>query len=45
MNRFMAITGELAKFFFVSVPLAIVVYIAIHIGFVFYIIYKKIKQL
>jgi hypothetical protein len=41
----MAITGELAKFFFVSVPLAIVVYIALHIGFVFYIIYKKIKQL
>jgi hypothetical protein len=45
MSRFMAITGELAKFFFVSVPLAIMVYIVIHIGFVFYIIYKKIKQL
>jgi len=41
----MSIAWELAKFFFVSVPLAIVVYIALHIGFVFYIIYKQIKSL
>lgn len=43
MNRFMAILGDLAKFFFVSVPLAITIYIGLHIGLLFYIIYKKFK--
>jgi hypothetical protein len=44
MNRALAISGELAKFFFVSVPLAISIYIGLHIGLLFYIIYKKIKS-
>lgn len=43
MNRLMAILGDLAKFFFVSVPLAITIYIGLHIGLLFYIIYKKFK--
>lgn len=40
----MATAGELAKFFFVSVPLAITIYIGLHVGLIFYIIYKKIKS-
>jgi len=39
----MAIAGELLKFFFVSLPLALTIYIGLHIGLLFYIIYKKFK--
>ena len=43
MNRVLSITGELLKFFFVSIPLALAIYIGLHVGLLFYIIYKKLK--
>lgn len=43
MNRVLSITRELLKFFFVSIPLALTIYIGLHVGLLFYIIYKKIK--
>jgi hypothetical protein len=36
--------GELMKILFISLPLALTIYIGLHIGLVFYIIYKKIKS-
>jgi hypothetical protein len=44
MERAMSITKELMKMLFISIPLALTIYIGLHIGLVFYIIYKKIKS-
>jgi hypothetical protein len=44
MRRAMSIMGELMKILFISLPLALTIYIGLHIGLVFYIIYKKIKS-
>ena len=44
MRRAMYITGEFMKILFISIPLALAIYIGLHIGLVFYIIYKKIKS-
>lgn len=44
MNRFTSIAGELLKFFLVSLPLALTIYIGLHVGLLFYIIYKKFKS-
>jgi hypothetical protein len=35
--------GEIIYFLLLSVPLALTIYIGLHIGLLFYIIYKKIK--
>ena len=43
MNRAMSITKELIKLLFIGLPLALTIYIGLHIGLLFYIIYKKIK--
>jgi hypothetical protein len=43
MNRFISISGELAKMLFICIPLAIAIYIGLHIGLLIYLIYKKIK--
>jgi hypothetical protein len=43
MRGAMSILGELMKMLFISIPLALTIYIGLHIGLVFYIIYKKIK--
>lgn len=39
----MSIAGDLAKFFLVSLPLALIIYTGLHVGLIFYIIYKKFK--
>jgi hypothetical protein len=44
MRGAMSIVGELMKMLFISIPLALTIYIGLHIGLVFYIIYKKIKS-
>jgi len=44
MKKALALTGELMYFFFLSVPLAILIYIGLHLGLVSYIIYKKFKK-
>jgi hypothetical protein len=44
MRGAMSILGELMKMLFISIPLALTIYIGLHIGLVFYIIYKKIKS-
>ena len=44
MERAMSITKELMKLFFISIPLGLSIYIGLHIGLVFYIIYKKFKS-
>jgi hypothetical protein len=44
MSRFKSIAWELFKFFFIAVPLALTIYIGLHVGLLFYIIYKKIKS-
>ena len=44
MRGAMSIVGELMKMVFISIPLALTIYIGLHIGLVFYIIYKKIKS-
>jgi len=43
MNRALSIVGELMKLLFIGLPLALAIYIGLHIGFIFYIIYKKFK--
>jgi hypothetical protein len=43
MRRAMSIMGDLMQLIFISIPLALTIYIGLHIGLVFYIIYKKFK--
>ena len=43
MKNALSIAGELIKLIFIYLPLALAIYIGLHIGFLFYIIYKKIK--
>ena len=45
MKRSLYIVGELAKFFLLSVPLAITIYVGLHVGLFIYVLYKQIKQL
>lgn len=44
MKKILSITGELMYFFFLSVPLALSIYIGLHLGLLIYIIYKQIKR-
>ena len=43
MKNALSIVGELMKLIFIGLPLALAIYIGLHIGFIFYIIYKKFK--
>ena len=43
MKSALSIAGELMKLLFIGLPLALAIYIGLHVGFVFYIIYKKFK--
>ena len=43
MKKALSVIGELMQLIFISLPLALAIYIGLHIGFVFYIIYKKFK--
>lgn len=43
MKSALSIVGELMKLIFIFIPLALAIYIGLHIGFIFYIIYKKFK--
>lgn len=43
MRSALSIAGELMKLIFICIPLALAIYIGLHVGFIFYIIYKKIK--
>ena len=44
MRSALSIVGELMKLLFIGLPLALAIYIGLHIGFIFYIIYKKFKS-
>lgn len=43
MKKALSIIGELMQIIFISLPLALAIYIGLHIGLLFYVIYKKIK--
>ena len=43
MKSALSIAGELMKLIFIGLPLALAIYIGLHIGFIFYVIYKKFK--
>jgi len=43
MKRALSIIGELMQILFISIPLALAIYIGLHVGLLFYVIYKKIK--
>lgn len=45
MKKILHVVGELAKFFLLSVPLAITIYIGLHVGLFIYVLYKQTKQL
>jgi len=45
MKRFIRLVGELIYFFLLSVPLALTIYIVIHVGFFIYVLYKETKLL
>jgi hypothetical protein len=45
MKKAYYITIELLYFFLLSVPLAVSVYVLLHVGLLFYVIYKQIKSL
>jgi hypothetical protein len=45
MKKISSITGQLMYFFFLSVPLALTIYIVLHVGIFIYVIYKQIKSL
>jgi len=43
MKKALSIIGELIQILFISLPLALAIYIGLHVGLLFYVIYKKIK--
>lgn len=43
MKKALSIIGELMQIIFISLPLALAIYIGLHVGLLFYVIYKKIK--
>ena len=43
MRKAQSIIGDLLQVIFISIPLALAIYIGLHVGLLFYIIYKKIK--
>jgi hypothetical protein len=43
MRKAQSILGDLMQVIFISIPLALAIYIGLHVGLLFYIIYKKIK--
>lgn len=43
MRRALSVVGELLQLIFISIPLALTIYVAAHVGLLFYLIYKKIK--
>jgi hypothetical protein len=43
MRKALSILGDLMQVIFISIPLALAIYIGLHVGLLFYIIYKKIK--
>ncbi len=43
MKNMLSTLGEMIKLIFIGIPLALAIYVGLHIGFIFYIIYKKIK--
>jgi hypothetical protein len=43
MKKALSIIGELMQVIFISIPLALTIYIGLHVGLLFYVIYKKIK--
>jgi hypothetical protein len=45
MKKVYYITIEFLYFFLLSVPLAITIYILLHVGLFIYVIYKQIKSL
>lgn len=45
MKKALAITGQLIYFFVLSVPLAILIYVGLHVGLLIYVTYKQIKLL
>lgn len=45
MTKYLKLIGELMYFFFLSVPLALVIFIGLHIGLFIYITYREIKSL
>jgi hypothetical protein len=43
MRKALSILGDLMQVIFISIPLALTIYIGLHVGLLFYVIYKKIK--
>jgi hypothetical protein len=43
MKKAQSILGDLMQVIFISIPLALAIYIGLHVGLLFYVIYKKIK--
>jgi hypothetical protein len=43
MRRLLSAAMDLFQLIFISIPLALTIYIGLHIGLLFYVIYKKIK--
>jgi hypothetical protein len=43
MRRLLSAAMDLFQLIFISIPLALTIYIVLHIGLLFYVIYKKIK--
>lgn len=43
MKNMLSTLGEMIKLIFIGIPLALAIYVGLHIGFIFYIIYKKFK--
>jgi hypothetical protein len=45
MRKAVSITKDLMHLLFLCVPLAILIYIGLHLGLLTYVIYKKIKSI
>lgn len=45
MKKILSITGELMHFLFLSLPLALTIYIGLHVGLFFYVLFKESKLL
>ena len=45
MKRFIRLVGELIYFLLLSVPLALTIYIVLHVGLFIYVLFKETKLL
>ena len=43
MRKLLSAAMDLFQLIFISIPLALTIYIGLHIGLLFYVIYKKIR--